>query len=236
MIDEDTIAIDFYDPSLMQLGTTLDYTQEFFEDNLIDDMSYSYGTNDYRNKQVMTSQEVYSNINQIQNIVANGYQTQFNTEQQIGKINSIKISGVDYTFATNTEKDMGVIADFYYSAGNNYFESASTVSIGTVIVIDYLPIVEGRQIITNSNEIDRVANSTGVKGVVARYENRNDATTSTELQLIGQSYIKYKGVPEIVLTVITRKNIWDVGQRVQFNAPINELAVMYMVRKKQFIE
>ena len=232
MIDEDTIAIDFYDPSLMQLGTTLDYTQEFFEDNLIDDMSYSYGTNDYRNKQVMTSQEVYSNINQIQNIVANGYQTQFNTEQQIGKINSIKISGVDYTFATNTEKDMGVIADFYYSAGNNYFESASTISIGTVIVIDYLPIVEGRQIITNSNEIDRVANSTGVKGVVARYENRNDATTSTELQLIGQSYIKYKGVPEIVLTVITRKNIWDVGQRVQFNAPINELAVMYMVRKK----
>lgn len=232
MIDEDTIAIDFYDPSLMQLGTTLDYTQEFFENNLIDDMSYSYGTNDYRNKQVMTSQEVYSNINQIQNIVANGYQTQFNTEQQIGKINSIKISGVDYTFATNTEKDMGVIADFYYSAGNNYFESASTISIGTVIVIDYLPIVEGRQIITNSNEIDRVANSTGVKGVVARYENRNDATTSTELQLIGQSYIKYKGVPEIVLTVITRKNIWEVGQRVQFNAPINELATLYMVRKK----
>ena len=232
MIDEDTIAIDFYDPSLMQLGTTLDYTQEFFEDNLIDDMSYSYGTNDYRNKQVMTSQEVYSNINQIQNIVANGYQTQFNTEQQIGKINSIKIGGVDYTFATNTEKDMGVIADFYYSAGNNYFESASTISIGTVIVIDYLPIVEGRQIITNSNEIDRVANSTGVKGVVARYENRNDATTSTELQLIGQSYIKYKGVPEIVLTIITRKNIWDVGQRVQFNAPINELATLYMVRKK----
>lgn len=232
MIDEDTIAIDFYDPSLMQLGTTLDYTQEFFEDNLIDDMSYSYGTNDYRNKQIMTSQEVYSNINQIQNIVANGYQTQFNTEQQIGKINSIKISGVDYTFATNTEKDMGVIADFYYSAGNNYFESASTISIGTVIVIDYLPIVEGRQIITNSNEIDRVANSTGVKGVVARYENRNDATTSTELQLIGQSYIKYKGVPEIVLTVITRKDLWNVGQRVQFNAPINELATLYMVRKK----
>ena len=233
MIDEDTIAIDFYDPSLMILGTTIDYTKEFFSENLIDDMSYSYGTNDYRNKQVMTSQEVYSNITQTQNVIANGYQTQFNVEQPIGKINSIKIDGVNYSFATNTEKEMGVIADFYYSVGNNYFESASSISIGTVIVIDYLPIIEGRQIITNSNEIDRVSNSTGVKGIVARYENRNDATTSTELQLIGQSYIKYKGVPEIVLTIQARKDLWNVGQRVFFNAPINELATEYMVRKKK---
>ena len=232
MIDEDTIAIDFYDPTLMELGTTIDYTKEFFEENLIDNMFYSYGTNDYRNKQVMTSQQVYSNINQTQNIVANGYQTQFNTEQNIGKINSILVDNVSYSFATNTEKEMGVSADFYYSAGNNYIESASTISVGKVITIDYLPIVEGRQIITNAYEIDRVANSTGVKGVVARYENRNDATTSTELQLIGQSYIKYKGTPEIILTVVSRKDLWNVGQRVPFNAPIDELATEYMVRKK----
>lgn len=232
MIDEDTIAIDFYDPTLMELGTTIDYTKEFFEENLIDNMFYSYGTNDYRNKQVMTSQQVYSNINQTQNIVANGYQTQFNTEQNIGKINSILVDNVSYSFATNTEKEMGVSADFYYSAGNNYIESASTIPVGRVITIDYLPIVEGRQIITNAYEIDRVANSTGVKGVVARYENRNDATTSAELQLIGQSYIKYKGTPEIILTVVSRKDLWNVGQRVPFNAPIDELATEYMVRKK----
>lgn len=232
MIDEDTIAIDFYDPTLMELGTTIDYTKEFFEENLIDNMFYSYGTNDYRNKQVMTSQQVYSNINQTQNIVANGYQTQFNTEQNIGKINSILVDNVSYSFATNTEKEMGVSADFYYSAGNNYIESASAISVGKVITIDYLPIVEGRQIITNAYEIDRVANSTGVKGVVARYENRNDAITSTELQLIGQSYIKYKGTPEIILTVVSRKDLWNVGQRVPFNAPIDELATEYMVRKK----
>ena len=232
MIDEDTIAIDFYDPTLMELGTTIDYTKEFFEENLIDNMFYSYGTNDYRNKQVMTSQQVYSNINQTQNIVANGYQTQFNTEQNIGKINSILVDNVSYSFATNTEKEMGVSADFYYSAGNNYIESASAIPVGRVITIDYLPIVEGRQIITNAYEIDRVANSTGVKGVVARYENRNDATTSTELQLIGQSYIKYKGTPEIILTVVSRKDLWNVGQRVPFNAPIDELATEYMVRKK----
>ena len=35
------------------------------------------------------------------------------------------------------------------------------------------------------------------KGIISRYEQRNDATTSTELQKIGESYIKYKGTPEI---------------------------------------
>ena len=85
LIDENHVAIDFYDPTLMIEGTPINYTQTFFEDNLIDDMTYSYGSNNYRNKQVMTSSQVYSNISQQQSIVANGYQTQFPTEQPIGK-------------------------------------------------------------------------------------------------------------------------------------------------------
>ena len=233
LIDENTVAIDFYDPTLLPLGVSIDYTNQCFDTNKIDDMSYSYGSNDYRNKQVMTSQEVYSNITQTQTVVANGYQTQFNVEQKIGRINSIKISGTAYNVATNQEKEMGVSADFYYTPGNNYFESATTIGVGTSIVIEYIPIVEGRQIIANSTEIDRVASSTGVKGVVARYENRNDATTSLELQKIGQSYIKYKGVPEIILTVQTRSNLWNVGDRVPFNAPIDELKTEYMVKSKK---
>ena len=232
LIDENTVAIDFYDPTLMPQGTAIDYTQEFFCQNLIDDMTYSYGTNDYRNKQIMTSDEILANINQIQNIIANGYQTQFNTEQPIGKINSISSNGIKLTFATNQEKEMGYSADFYYTPGNNYFESDDLRSIGEILVIDYIPIVEGRQVITNAIEIDRVANSINRKGTVARYENRNDATTSTELQLIGQSYIKYKGVPEIKLKVQTRTNLWNIGDRVQFNAPIEELDTEYMVRSK----
>ena len=233
LIDENTVAIDFYDPTLLPLGTAIDYTNECFENHTIDNMSYSYGSNDYRNKQVMTSQEVYSNISQTQSVIANGYQTQFNVEQKIGKINYIKIGATFYTIATNQEKEMGVSADFYYTPGNNYFESVTTIAVGTSITIEYIPIVEGRQIISNSTEIDRIANSTGVKGVIARYENRNDAITSQELQKIGQSYIKYKGVPEIILTVQTRSNLWNIGDRVPFNAPIDELKTEYMVKTKK---
>ena len=84
-------------------------------------MTYSYGSNNYRNKQVMTSSQVYSNISQQQSIVANGYQTQFPTEQPIGKINSITSNGIPLTFATFNEKDMGYV-DFYYSPGDNYLK------------------------------------------------------------------------------------------------------------------
>ena len=233
LIDENTVAIDFYDPTLLPQGSPINYTQNYFDENLIDDISYSYGSNDYRNKQIMTSSEVYGSILQSQTIVANGYQTQFATELKIGKISSITINGNQMTFATNQEKDLGYTADFYYTPGNNFFESADLRSTGQIIIISYLAIVEGRQIITNGTEIDRVATSTGRKGVVARYEDRNDATTSTELQLIGQSYIKYKGVPEIKLNVTTRNNLWNIGDRVTFNAPISELATEYMVKKKE---
>ena len=233
LVDENTVAIDFYDPTLMPQGTAIDYNQIFFENNLIDDMKYSYGTNNYRNKQVMTSSQVYANISQTQTIVANGYQTQFPVEQPIGKINSISVNGIPLTFSTYNEKEMGYVADFYYNPGDNYFDSNDLRSTGDIILIEYIPIIEGRQVITNSTEINRINDSTGRKGIVARYENRNDATTSTELQKIGESYIKYKGTPEIKLTIQSRKNIWEVGQRVQFNAPVEELDTEYMVRTKK---
>ena len=155
------------------------------------------------------------------------------TEFPIGRITSIYVNGVGRPFSTNEEKAIGLTADFYYTPGNNYFERNMSINVGSEIVINYVPIVEGRQVVNNANEISRVASATGVKGVVARYENRNDATTSTELQKIGQSYIKYKGVPEINLTIKTRSNLWEVGQRVQFNAPITELDTEYMVKRKE---
>lgn len=233
LIDEDTVAIDFYDPTLLPQGLEIDYTKEFFENNLIDDMSYSYGTNDYRNKQVMTSNQVYGNLEQSQVIYTDGYSTQFATELPIGEITAIYVNGVSKTFTTLEEKEVGTVADFYYSVASNLFESDSTYPAGQRIEIYYLPIIEGRQVITNNIEIDRISNSTGVKGVIARYENRSDATTSNELQLIGQSYITYKGTPEIKLKVITEKNLWEVGQRVQFNAPIEALDDEYMVKTKK---
>ena len=233
MVSPGKVAIDFYDPTLMSQGTAIDYTNNFFETNLIDDISYNYGTWDYRNKQVMTSREVFGSIIQTQTIIYDGYATQLMTELPIGKITKITVNGVDKDFSTNDEKAIGIYADFYYSIGDNFFERGMGISAGSNITISYYPIVEGRQLVTNSNEINRVATATGVKGVVARYENRNDAITSEELQKIGQSYIKYKGVPEIRLTVKTRSNLWEVGQRVEFNAPINDLETEYMVKRKQ---
>lgn len=233
MVDEDSVAIDFYDPNKLPLGTAINYNTTFFCNNLIDDISYSYNTQDYRNKQVMTSNEVYGNINQIQTIIADGYATQFLVEQKIGQIQSISVNGVQKTFTTNAEKQIGYTADFYYTIGNSTFESARTISLGSTIIIEYIPIIRGRQIITNNTEISRIADVTDRKGVVARYENRSDATTNTELRLIGESYIKYKGQPEILLTIKTRKNLWNIGNRVQFNAPIQDLALEYMVKSKE---
>lgn len=232
MIDDKTVAIDFYDPSLMPTGTQIDYTTEFFEQNDIHDITFSYSSKDYRNKQIMTSDEIFGSIMQQETIIANGYQRQFNTAEKIGKINSIKINGVSYTFTTNENKELGVTADFYYTPGEKTFESNDLQSAGIVIIIEYIPIVLGRQIIINSSEVNRITNSIGLKGTISRYENRNDATTSSELQEIGKSYIKYKGNPEITLNVVTTSNLWNIGESVYFDAPINELKTNYMVKKK----
>ena len=232
MIDEDSVAIDFYDPSLMPSGTQIEYNSTFFENYGINNMSFSYSSKDYRNKQIMTSDEVYGNVVQSETIIANGYQTQFNTYEKIGTINSISVNGVAKTFTTQEYKDLGVTADFYYKPGNEYFESNDIQSSGATIIIDYVPIVLGRQIIINSNEINRINSSIGVNGTISRYENRNDATTSTELQEIGKSYIKYKGTPEITLTIESTANTWNVGESVYFNAPIVDLKTDYMVKKK----
>lgn len=232
VLDKKRVAIDFYDPTLMSEGTEIDYTDTWFKNNNIIDMSYNYGTWDYRNKQVMTSKEVLGSIQQIQTIIFDGYATQLMTELPIGNITKIEVDGVEKSFASNDEKLLGTSANFYYSIGDNFFERNTRLNTGSQIVITYTPIVEGRQIVNNSNEINRVATATGVKGVIARYENRNDATTSEELQKIGQSYIKYKGVPEIRLTVKSRSNIWNIGERVQFNAPIEDLDTEYMVKRK----
>lgn len=232
MVDENTVAIDFYDPTMMPEGTNIEYTTEWFEANDIHDMTFSYASRDYRNKQIMTSDEVYGGAIQKETIVANGYQTQFNTYEKIGVINSIKINGRNYTFTTKANKELGVTADFYYAPGETYFESNDLQSAGEIIIIEYTPIVLGRQIIINASEINRISTSTGRKGTISRYENRNDATTSYELQQIGKSYLKYKGNPEITLTVVTSQNIWNVGETVEFDAPLDELSTDYMVKKK----
>lgn len=237
VVDENTVAIDFYDPSLMPRANNIEYTTEYFENNHIKEMTWNYGTRDYRNKQVMLSDEVYGSINYTDLIIADGYTREFNTTGKIGTIKSIKISDEEKTFATNDEKDIGIEADFYYTTGDMLFSSNSNQSIyssGTQITIVYVPIVQGRQIVYNNDETSRIKANTGRKGVIARYENRNDVVSSNELNKVGQAYIRYKGSAEINLTIETENvDLFDIGQITHFQAPINELTADYMVKKKE---
>lgn len=233
LVDENTVAIDFYDPTLMPKANNLEYTEEFFENNNIVDINFNYGSRDYRNKQIMQSDEVYASIDYIDNLVSNGYDSTFLLTSNVGIVKSIKVNNLEVSFTTNVNKEIGIDADFYYTPGKNQIESAETYSAGTRIEIVYIPIVKGRQIVYNNDEVDRVANSMGRKGIIARYENRNDAISSYELDMIGQSYIKYKGSTEVNLVVKTKdKDLYNVGEVVFFDAPIDDLKQDYMVKKK----
>ena len=235
LIDEDTIAVDFYDPEEMPTGTALTYDKEFFENNKIVDMTYSYSTGDYRNKQVMLSNEVMADINTTETILADGYAKTYTTENNIYGLVSVIINGAYLEIATKEEKELGIEADVYYEPGKNTIEFDDLYTAGTQITVIYTALVKGRQVITNTSEVSRIESNTGRKGIVARYENRNDALSSSELQAIGTSYIRYKGTAEITLTVKTEDiNLWNVGEVVEvYDMPLSNLNTTYMVKSKE---
>ena len=237
VIDEDTLAIDFYDPTLMPQGTTIEYTKEWANANDLIDLQFRYGTYDYRNKQIMLSNEMFGDVTYTEKFVANGYSYDYITTDRIGKVSSITVNGVSKTIANDVEKDSGVYATFYFKSGDNTFEQNSSDTIlspGSIIQIEYTPIINGREIISNADEIDRVSNQLNINGVISRYEQRNDVTNSDELINIGSTYLKYKGEAEIILTLTTHNNnLYEVGQVVLFNAPIGNLSREYMVKSKE---
>lgn len=232
LINENTLAIDFYDPTLMPQGINIEYTTEWFENNEIIDISFSYGTYDYRNKQTILSSEVYADIDYQEIILSNGADKTFTTSANIGKISSITIDGEEQTFVTQNEKELGIEADFYYKPGQNTFDTDNTIQAGKQILITYTPLVQGRQVISNENEIERIENQINRKGIISRYEDRNDVLDSQELRKVAQAYIKYKGNPEITLKVKTSKNLWNIGEVVNFDAPIDDLKKDYLVKNK----
>lgn len=232
-INEETVAIDFYDPTLMPSGMNIEYNVDWFEENKIVDLQFNYGSRDYRNKQVMMSNEVFGNINYNETLISNGYETSYLLLNNIGEIVSITINGEEKTFVTNELHDIGFEADFYYTPNKNQLESEDTYPIGTQIVVKYIPIIEGRQVVYNYDEIMRINNQTGRKGIIARYETRNDTTSSKELEKIGETYIKYKGTSEINLLLTSEKDLYNIGQIVYFDSPINELTQSYMVKTKE---
>ena len=233
MVDENSIAVDFYDPELLPRKDNIQYTAEYFENNNIDDITFSYSTSDYRNKQVILSDEIYADIDYNEQVIANGYQTAFNTMNNIAVFKSVKVDGIEKTFASNEEKTLGINADFYYTLGSTNFESEEVMSAGSKIVIKYTPYINGRQIVTDEDESQRIKSQTSRNGIISRYEKRNDILNSGELNKVAQTYIKYKGSVEVTLTIKTEDNdLFDVGDVVYFDAPLEDLKQEYMVKKK----
>lgn len=236
-IDENTTAIDFYDPTLLPRANNLEYNQSYWLENNINSIVFSYGTYDYRNKQIINSEEVYADIDYTETIIADGYNKTFNTQNNIGIIKNISVDNVSKTFATNDDKEIGFEADFYYTPGSNQIDSSENnpaISAGSEILIVYTPLVKGRQIVYDNDEVNRIANQTNRKGIISRYEDRNDVLSSTELNEIAQTYIRYKGSAEIILKVETKdNNLYNIGDIVYFETPIQELAQDYFVKKKE---
>lgn len=232
MIDENTTAIDFYSPELLENKGAIECTQDYFKTNKIEELNYNYSTTDYRNKQIITSNEVFADIVSTETIIANGYQKVYSTEQKIGNIESIIVDGEEKTFATKSDKEIGVTADFYYEKLKNEFESEQEYSAGASIVIKYIAIVQGREISYSNSEINRVQNNLNRNGTISRYENRNDVTNSKELQAISSNYIKFKGIAELSLNISSRMDFLVLGGKYQFNAPISKLNGTYLVKSK----
>lgn len=232
MIDENTTAIDFYSPSLLESKENIEYAREYFKKNKIEEMAYSYSTADYRNKQVITSNEVFGNVEQSQIIISDGYTKTYITEQKIGKINSITVDGIERTFATSDEKDLGITADFYYKVKENTFDSKDVFSAGTTIIIKYIPIINGREVVFNNDEIRRINQNLSRNGIISRYENRNDVTAGSELQSVAKMYIKYKGLAEIELTIRSRVDFLKLGEKHYFDAPLEKLKFDFLVKSK----
>lgn len=235
-IDENTVEINFYDPDYMEEGQQINYTNEYFEDKGIQDISFNYSTNDYRNRQEILSDQVYASIDYTENLLSNGYSREYTTSESIGLIKSIIVNGTEASFGPIEDKEIGFEYDFYYTAGEKNFTSNENNSIyqaGTQITIIYTPLVRGRQVVSDLEEINRINANTGRYGVIERYEYRNDVLSSEELLNIAQTYIKYKGKPEIILKVSSYKDLNEsIGTKIYFDAPINELKKWYMIKTK----
>ena len=232
-ISTSQIAIDFYSPELMAQANDLVYSTEFFENNNIQDISFSFGTRDYRNKQVVLSDQVFSSIDSTDILIATANQTTFTLNGIVGKLKEVQVNGVSKTIGTSKDKELGIYADFYYTIGQNTIESSTSQPNGAQIKAIYTSLVKGRQVVSNIDEINRISTLINRNGTIARYETRNDTSSSKELAKIADSYLTYKGKTEIILTITTYNNdLFNVGQQVYFDIDFSKLATNYMVKSK----
>ena len=214
----------------------LDYDKLLADKNVID-ISWNLNTRDYRNRQIIKSNKVFSSITTNEELYANGYETTYMLTQPVGEVTSILVNGVSKTFASKEQQELGIYADFYYEVDKNMIESSDLYINGTQIQVEYYAIIEGRQVVNNANEITRISNSIGVNGTIERYETRNDVNTTNELADIANTYLKYKGEPEKTITIKTHNSDFKgivIGNYINFTIPsFPQLQGRYLCKKKK---
>ena len=225
LLDDKVISINLYSPGQLQEHNNIEYTTEYFTDNKIKDITYSYNSQDYRNKQVISNDKAQASTTHTETFLYDG--GNITTEYPIGEITSVMNGDIPYSFAN---VQTGETAYFTYESGSNTVY-VNEIATGFTFTIEYYPIINLRQTAYNLNEIDRISNV--YSGVISRYESRTDTNDANALNRIAQSYIEYKSVPEIILKVQTYDNdLFKLGRQVLFNAPLDDLKTRYLVKSK----
>lgn len=231
-VDDNLVLINFYATDQLPIANNIEYTTEYFKNNKIEDIKYSYSAKDYRNKQIIINDNATGRIAQTEYLTYEGKDLQ--TIYPISSIVSIKSGTKTYSFTTQTAKNNGQMANFYYKYNSNQIEVETGIGTGKTLEVTYYPVVISRQIAYNQDEINRINEATGRKGIIARYEKRTDTNNEVALSQIAQSYLDYKGVPEVILTVKSYySDLLELGQRVFFNGPLDDLKTNYLVVEKE---
>ena len=230
-VNENLVLINFYSTDQLSTANDIEYDTQYFKDNKIEDIKYSYSAKDYRNKQIILN-DTATGISQTEFLTYEGKDLQ--TIYPISSIISIKSGTKTYSFTTQTAKNNGQMANFYYRYNSNQIEVETGIGTGKTLEVTYYPVVISRQIAYNQDEINRINETTGRNGIIARYEKRTDTNNEVALSQIAQSYLDYKGVPEVILTVKTyESDLLELGQRVFFNGPLEDLKTNYLVTEKE---
>lgn len=234
-INDRNIAIDFYSLDSLPQVDDLIYSKEYCDNNSIISINYDFDGTDYRNKQIMTSSKIMSDIPISEQFYTSGFE--YTTNELISQIQYATLNGEILTIATVNDKENGETADLYYEVGTNKFELNEQVLPGQILEIEYYSQIPGRQVAINQEEITRINNQLNNSGIITRYENREDADNSKELSSIGQSYIQFKGKPQMNLTVSTiNEDLYNIGDIVFFDTNSTEglksLEDNYVVKKK----
>ena len=134
-----------------------------------------------------------------------------------------------------TKKNIGISADFYYTSGEAKITSDIIYTSGLIIQINYTALIKGRQIGYNNNEISRINGQLDINGTISRYEKRNDILSSDELKAIASTYKLNNSKPKLTLTIKTKNDLFNLGKKVYFNAPLDDLKDTYLIKSKKHL-